>query len=75
VRLLFSILYSDNNFAHFILNDSPFHSISFLLPMMCQITMDIEGCEALISSGGYKAVSWSSFQLNVFSWSTFWWNT
>jgi hypothetical protein len=43
--------------------------------MMCQITMDIEGCEALISSGGYKAVSWSSFQLNVFSWSTFWWNT
>nr|TKS11118.1 hypothetical protein D5086_0000077200 [Populus alba] len=36
---------------------SPFHSISFLLPMMCQITMDIEGCEALISSGGYKAVA------------------
>ncbi|KAF9664591.1 hypothetical protein SADUNF_Sadunf16G0034400 [Salix dunnii] len=34
---------------------SPFHSISFLLPMMYQITMDIEGCEALISFRGYKA--------------------
>ncbi|CAK7353824.1 unnamed protein product [Dovyalis caffra] len=36
---------------------SPFHSVSFLLPMICQITMEIEGCEALICSGGYKAVT------------------
>ncbi|KAG8656828.1 hypothetical protein MANES_03G012200v8 [Manihot esculenta] len=36
---------------------SPFYSICFLLPMLCQITMKIEGCKALISSGGYKAVA------------------
>ncbi|XP_058002091.1 uncharacterized protein LOC110654004 isoform X2 [Hevea brasiliensis] len=35
---------------------SPFYSICFLLPMLCQITMKIEGCKALISSGCYKAV-------------------
>ncbi|GMY29228.1 neurochondrin isoform X1 [Fagus crenata] len=35
---------------------SPFHSICFLLPMLCQITMDIEGCKALASFGGHKAV-------------------
>ncbi|KAM3711340.1 hypothetical protein ACJW31_01G101300 [Castanea mollissima] len=35
---------------------SPFYSICFLLPMLCQITMKIEGCKALASSGGHKAV-------------------
>ncbi|KAJ4823705.1 hypothetical protein Tsubulata_051574, partial [Turnera subulata] len=35
---------------------SPFQSICFLLPMLCQITMKIEGCKALVTSGGYKAV-------------------
>ncbi|KAJ0030427.1 hypothetical protein Pint_12463 [Pistacia integerrima] len=35
---------------------SPFYSICFLLPMLCQTTMEIEGCKALASSGGYKAV-------------------
>ncbi|KAG2691426.1 hypothetical protein I3760_08G008400 [Carya illinoinensis] len=35
---------------------SPFYSICFLLPMLCQITMKIEGCNALASSGGHKAV-------------------
>ncbi|XP_057959684.1 uncharacterized protein LOC131152081 isoform X2 [Malania oleifera] len=35
---------------------SPFYSICFLLPMLCQITMKIEGCEILASSGGFKAV-------------------
>ncbi|KAK4551229.1 hypothetical protein RGQ29_032450 [Quercus rubra] len=34
----------------------PFYSICFLLPMLCQITMKIEGCKALASSGGHKAV-------------------
>lgn len=35
---------------------SPFYSTCFLLPMLCQITMEIEGCETLISCGGQKAV-------------------
>lgn len=35
---------------------SPFYSTCFLLPMLCQITMEIEGCETLISRGGQKAV-------------------
>uniref|UniRef100_A0A5B7BRT3 Neurochondrin n=1 Tax=Davidia involucrata TaxID=16924 RepID=A0A5B7BRT3_DAVIN len=35
---------------------SPFYSICFLLPMLCQITMNIDGCEVLASSGAYKAV-------------------
>lgn len=35
---------------------SPCYSISFLLPMLCQMTMEIEGCELLASSEGYKAV-------------------
>ncbi|KAA8521621.1 hypothetical protein F0562_012294 [Nyssa sinensis] len=35
---------------------SPFYSICFLLPMLCQITMKIDGCEILASSGAYKAV-------------------
>ncbi|KAJ4707824.1 Neurochondrin [Melia azedarach] len=36
--------------------ESPFYSICFLLPMLCQTTMKIEGCKALASSGGCKAV-------------------
>ncbi|MBA0694158.1 hypothetical protein Goari_004479 [Gossypium aridum] len=36
---------------------SPFYSVCFLLPMLCQKTMKIEGCKLLSSSGGYKAVS------------------
>lgn len=35
---------------------SPFYSICFLLPMLCQVTMEMEGCKALASSGGDKAV-------------------
>ncbi|KHG18103.1 Neurochondrin [Gossypium arboreum] len=35
---------------------SPFYSVCFLLPMLCQKTMKIEGCKLLASSGGYKAV-------------------
>uniref|UniRef100_A0A2P2L9B7 Uncharacterized protein MANES_03G012200 n=1 Tax=Rhizophora mucronata TaxID=61149 RepID=A0A2P2L9B7_RHIMU len=35
---------------------SPFHSTCFLLPMLCQVTMNVAGSKALISSGGYKAV-------------------
>ncbi|WJZ85330.1 hypothetical protein VitviT2T_004873 [Vitis vinifera] len=34
----------------------PFFSICFLLPMLCQITMEIEGCKILVSCGGQKAV-------------------
>uniref|UniRef100_A0A7N0ZSR6 Neurochondrin n=1 Tax=Kalanchoe fedtschenkoi TaxID=63787 RepID=A0A7N0ZSR6_KALFE len=34
----------------------PFYSICFLLPMLCQITMDDYGCKALISFGGHKTV-------------------
>ncbi|XVF35376.1 hypothetical protein REPUB_Repub18cG0140300 [Reevesia pubescens] len=35
---------------------SPFYSICFLLPMLCQLTMTIEGCKLLASFGGYKVV-------------------
>ncbi|GAB4855149.1 hypothetical protein Ancab_023780 [Ancistrocladus abbreviatus] len=35
---------------------SPFFSTRFLLPMLCQTTMKIEGAKILASSGGYKAV-------------------
>lgn len=34
----------------------PFYSACFLLPMLCQITMTVEGCKVLVGSGGYKAV-------------------
>ncbi|XP_061341028.1 uncharacterized protein LOC133287430 [Gastrolobium bilobum] len=34
----------------------PFYSVCFLLPMLCQITMKIEGCIALSSCGGLTAV-------------------
>lgn len=51
------------NDLNYFLTCSPFYSICFLLPMLCQITMKIEGCKALISSGGYKAVSWYNFLL------------
>ncbi|TXG62225.1 hypothetical protein EZV62_013588 [Acer yangbiense] len=35
---------------------SPFYSVCFLLPMLCQSTMEIGGIKALASSGGYKPV-------------------
>ncbi|KAI3996661.1 hypothetical protein MKX01_009493 [Papaver californicum] len=35
---------------------SPFFSICFLLPMLCQITMEIEGCKMLASFGGHNSV-------------------
>ncbi|XP_022976133.1 neurochondrin homolog isoform X1 [Cucurbita maxima] len=35
---------------------SPFNSVCFLLPMLCQITMNVEGCKTLVSSGGLAAV-------------------
>ncbi|XVE71224.1 hypothetical protein DITRI_Ditri10aG0133800 [Diplodiscus trichospermus] len=35
---------------------SPFYSVCFLLPMLCQMTMKIEGCKLLASSEGYKSV-------------------
>ncbi|XP_068345246.1 uncharacterized protein [Pyrus communis] len=34
----------------------PFYSLCFLLPMLCQMTMEIEGCKALVSCGGHNAV-------------------
>ncbi|KAL0394305.1 UNVERIFIED_CONTAM: hypothetical protein Slati_4396700 [Sesamum latifolium] len=36
--------------------DRPFYSISFLLPMMCQITMKDDGCKLFASAGGFRAV-------------------
>lgn len=44
-------------------NYSPFNSVCFLLPMLCQITMSVEGCKTLISSGGLAAVS--NFSLKI----------
>ncbi|CAA6670218.1 unnamed protein product [Spirodela intermedia] len=35
----------------------PFSSIQFMLPMLCQWTMDIDGCNVLASFGGHKAVA------------------
>ncbi|KAI7747237.1 hypothetical protein M8C21_002029 [Ambrosia artemisiifolia] len=35
---------------------SPFSSVCFLLPMLCQITMEVDGCQLVVSSGAYKAV-------------------
>ncbi|KAK9098445.1 hypothetical protein Syun_025490 [Stephania yunnanensis] len=35
---------------------SPSYSICFLLPMLCQITMEVGGCKALALSGGHKSV-------------------
>lgn len=35
---------------------SPFHSISFLLPMLCQITMENDGCKLFTSTGAFGAV-------------------
>ncbi|KAK2973342.1 hypothetical protein RJ640_015097, partial [Escallonia rubra] len=35
---------------------SPFCSICFMLPMLCQTTMGIDGCKVLAFSGAYKAV-------------------
>ncbi|XP_056174840.1 uncharacterized protein LOC115686228 isoform X1 [Syzygium oleosum] len=35
---------------------SPFYSVCFLLPILCQTTMKTEGCQVLASFGGDKAV-------------------
>ncbi|MED6132477.1 hypothetical protein PIB30_019452 [Stylosanthes scabra] len=35
---------------------SPFYAVCFLLPMLCQITMEIEGCKTMASCGGLKSV-------------------
>ncbi|XP_058203344.1 uncharacterized protein LOC131317754 isoform X1 [Rhododendron vialii] len=35
---------------------SPFYAVCFLLPMLCQTTMEDYGCKVLVSSGAYKAV-------------------
>ncbi|XP_020600306.1 uncharacterized protein LOC110039544 [Phalaenopsis equestris] len=35
---------------------SPFYSVCFLLPMLCQTTMETDGCKALASFGGHKTV-------------------
>ncbi|CAH1435719.1 unnamed protein product [Lactuca virosa] len=35
---------------------SSLSSVCFLLPMLCQITMEIDGCRLIASSGAYKAV-------------------
>ncbi|KAI9106338.1 hypothetical protein K1719_021866 [Acacia pycnantha] len=35
---------------------SPFYCVCFLLPMLCQITMKVEGCKLLASCGGLNAV-------------------
>lgn len=35
---------------------SPFYSICFLLPLLCQITVEKEGCKLLISSGAHKII-------------------
>ncbi|KAL7121708.1 hypothetical protein ACP275_01G000900 [Erythranthe tilingii] len=37
-------------------SSSPFQSISFLLPVLCQITMDKDGCEIFVSAGAFRAV-------------------
>lgn len=36
--------------------DSPFLVVQFLLPALCQVTTDKEGCKALVSWGGHKQV-------------------
>ncbi|WOG81210.1 hypothetical protein DCAR_0100355 [Daucus carota subsp. sativus] len=35
---------------------SPFQSICFLLPMLCQITMEVDGCRVVAFSGAQKAI-------------------
>ncbi|PON71297.1 Neurochondrin [Parasponia andersonii] len=35
---------------------SPLYSVCFLLPLLCQLTMNAEGCKAVVSCGGHKAV-------------------
>nr|CAD1827788.1 unnamed protein product [Ananas comosus var. bracteatus] len=35
---------------------SPFYSVCFMLPMLCQITMEVEGCKTLVSFGGHRSV-------------------
>ncbi|KAJ4957471.1 hypothetical protein NE237_024582 [Protea cynaroides] len=35
---------------------SPFYSVCFMLPMLCQITMEVGGCKILAKTRGYYAV-------------------
>lgn len=44
----------------------PFYAVCFLLPMLSQITMEIEGCKALASCKGLEAVSYFLFQFLYF---------
>ena len=44
----------------------PFYAVCFLLPMLSQITMEIEGCKALASCKGLEAVSYFMFQFLYF---------
>ena len=48
-------------FMHFsviIISCSPFFAVQLLLPVLCQVTTEIEGCRALVSWGGHKQVEW-----------------
>lgn len=36
--------------------ERPFLSVQFSLPVLCQTTMDCEGCNALVSCGGHRQV-------------------
>ncbi|KAE9452169.1 hypothetical protein C3L33_15927, partial [Rhododendron williamsianum] len=44
---------------------SPFYSVCFLLPMLCQTTMEDYGCKVLVSSGAYKATIAYEDNLNM----------
>nr|GMC95654.1 neurochondrin isoform X1 [Ipomoea batatas] len=35
---------------------SPFYSICFLLPMLCQLTVKTPGCKVLTSSGAFRSI-------------------
>ncbi|KAK1405637.1 Neurochondrin [Heracleum sosnowskyi] len=35
---------------------SPFQAICFMLPMLCQITLEVNGCRVVASSGSHKAI-------------------
>ena len=55
---------SYNNYALFRNHDilfltcSPFFTVQLLLPVLCQVTTEMEGCRALVSWGGHKQVEW-----------------
>ncbi|KAL7604304.1 hypothetical protein Lser_V15G15325 [Lactuca serriola] len=41
------------------------NKVFFLLPMLCQITMEIDGCRLIVSSGAYKAVKYCYQPINI----------